>query len=285
MRRGKKQLTAACRTVIEALEARLLLSNGIFSTDQDIGSPQQAGSLNYSNGSYTVAGGGAGFGDTSDQLNFAYLNESGSFTIVADLKSMGGTGSAAAGLMIRNDINANSAFVSAAVTPSNLLEFITRSSDGASSDQSSVLAISAPQFLELTLAGGTITAAYSSTGANWTTAGSAQITLGSNVLTGLTVTSQNNNAALNTATFANVSVVSMGFSDIDIGSPGLPGSALYNGAKQYIHDLRRRAGNRRHIGSIQFRQSQPDRRRIGGRIDRFRERRGFGHLGRRDDSQ
>ena len=50
---------------VESLEARCLLSGaGLFSSDQDIGSPAQAGSLAYANGAYTMTGGGARNSDT-----------------------------------------------------------------------------------------------------------------------------------------------------------------------------------------------------------------------------
>ena len=52
------------------LESRQLLAGaGIFASDQDIGAPSQAGSASYSNGTYTVVGGGSDIGQRK-QLGF-----------------------------------------------------------------------------------------------------------------------------------------------------------------------------------------------------------------------
>src|SRR5579862_7736694 len=50
--------------------------------DQDIGTPSQAGSASYANGTWTVAGGGSDIWNNADQFHFAY-NSSGGTTIFA----------------------------------------------------------------------------------------------------------------------------------------------------------------------------------------------------------
>ncbi len=230
MRINHQKLTSACDAIIETLECRLLLSAGLLGSDQDIGSPAQAGSSTYSNGVYTVVGGGAGVGGNSDQFNFAYETFAGNGTAVADVNSLTNTNALAeAGIMFRNDSSASSALAGIFVTATNGVTFVSRSSDGTTGSQTSTVGIHAPEFLELTLSGSTVTGYYSSTGATWTKLGSVQgVTLGTSALVGLGVASANGSETT-TATFSNVSVLPTGWSDNDIGSPPLPGWAGYNG--------------------------------------------------------
>jgi hypothetical protein len=217
------------RAVIEALETRLLLSIGLLTTDQDIGSPSRAGSASSSNGSYTVIAGGTGIGGLSDQFNFAYEAYSGNATLVTQVSSLTNTSaSAQAGLMIRNDTSAVSAFVGAFVTPTSGIELVTRTADGGTAGQTTLAGTLAPEYLELSLAGSTVTAYYSSDGVTWSQLGSSQtITLGSSPLIGLAAASANNSLTT-TASFSKLDILPSGWSDNDIGSPPLPGSAGYN---------------------------------------------------------
>ena len=188
---NRRKLPPVHRAVIEALETRLLLSIGLLTTDQDIGSPSRAGSASSSNGSYTVIAGGTGIGGLSDQFNFAYEAYSGNATLVTQVSSLTNTSaSAQAGLMIRNDTSAVSAFVGAFVTPTSGIELVTRTADGGTAGQTTLAGTLAPEYLELSLAGSTVTAYYSSDGVTWSQLGSSQtITLGSSPLIGLAAAS------------------------------------------------------------------------------------------------
>jgi hypothetical protein len=212
----------------EALEARLLLSAGLFSSDQDIGSPAQAGSAAYSNGSYTVVAGGTGVGGSSDQFHFAYEPFTGDGSIIARVTSLTNTSSAAqAGVMFRNSTAANAACAEVFLMPATEAEFVYRGSDGASAGSTAVFGPSIPRYIELTRSGSSVSAFYSSDGVAWTQLGSSQtINFGSGCLVGLAVASANTSLTT-TATFTNVSVLPAGWSDNDIGSPPLPGSAGY----------------------------------------------------------
>ena len=98
-------------------------------TDQDIGSPQQAGSLQYATGSgiYTVKGGGAGHRGSSDSFNFACTSLSGNGFILARVTSIQNTSATAeAGVMFRDSTAANAAMAMLAVTPGSGLYFETR---------------------------------------------------------------------------------------------------------------------------------------------------------------
>ena len=51
-------------------------------SDADIGSPGLAGSAGYTNGLWTVTGGGADIWNTADQFNFASTNYTGDGTMI-----------------------------------------------------------------------------------------------------------------------------------------------------------------------------------------------------------
>ena len=148
--------------------------SGLLTADQDIGSPAQAGSASYSNGSYTIVAGGSGVGGNSDQFNFAYETYSGNVTLVTQVNSLPNTGTPAqAGLMIRNDTTAVSALAAVFVTPTSGIEFVTRTADGGTAGQTTVGGLQLPEYLELTLSGSTVTAYYSSNGISWTQIGTS----------------------------------------------------------------------------------------------------------------
>jgi hypothetical protein len=216
--------------MIEALEGRLLLSVGLLTTDQDIGSPTPPGSASYSNGAYSIIAGGLGIGGNSDQFNFSYEAYSGNVTLVTQVNSLSpnSSASAQAGLMIRNDTSNVSALAAVLVTPSSGIEFVTRTADGGTASQTTVAGISPPRYLELTLSGSIATAYYSSNGTTWTQIGSSPtLTLGATPLVGLAADSANSSLTT-TAMFSNLDILPSGWSDNDIGSPPLPGSAGYN---------------------------------------------------------
>ena len=85
-------------------------------SDADIGSPGLAGSASYTNGNWTVTGGGADIWNNADQFNYASTNFTGDGTMIVQVTSLQnsdpGSGWAKAGLMFRNDSTAGSVNVS-----------------------------------------------------------------------------------------------------------------------------------------------------------------------------
>lgn len=228
-----------CRNggLIEPLENRLLLAGvGAFFDGFDIGSPSQAGFATYSNGTYTVNGGGADIGGSSDQFHFINNPLVGDTTIIADVTSILNTNTAAkAGIMIRNGPGASAAYAGIFVTPSSGIIYSSRAADGGTAGQFSLFGFSAPRFLRLTRSGSSISAYQSANGSTWSQLGPTQtIGFGADALVGLAVTSRNP-SALSVGTFTNVSVLPAEWSDGDIGSPAMPGSAVYDPAtNQYV---------------------------------------------------
>ena len=177
-------------------------------SDEDIASPALAGAASYSNGLWTVAGGGTDIWNTNDQFNFAANSLTGDGALIARVISQTGTESwAQAGVMFRNDSTAASANVCLVLTPGNGVSFRYRPTAGAQSQQINVTGITPPEWVRISRSANTFTAADSSDGINWTSLGSPQtIAMSATALAGLAVTAHNN-ALVNTGQFTSVLIV------------------------------------------------------------------------------
>ena len=198
--------------------------------DADVGSPAVAGSAWYSNGVFTVNGGGADIWGGTDQFNYVSQPLTGGGSIVARVTSQSDTdGWAKSGVMIKQSTATGTNYALLGVTPGNGITF---QSDFNSSVSGASYTL--PVWLKLTRSGNTITAYTSTDGTTWTTAGNTTVPLTDPVTIGL-FTCAHNASALNTATFDNVSVSSSSSSplpspwnDADVGSPAVAGSAWYS---------------------------------------------------------
>jgi hypothetical protein len=176
-------------------------------TDGDIGAPGIAGSATFSNGTFTVKGGGADIWSTSDHFNYASESIAGNVTITARVASQQNTNAwAKSGVMIRASRAANSAFVHVFVTPGHGVNMQVRRSTGASASQvAQVAGRVAPQWVRIVRSGNTFTGFTSTDGVTFTRVGQVTLTMTTNALEGLSVCAHNN-AALNTSTFDNVTI-------------------------------------------------------------------------------
>jgi hypothetical protein len=176
-------------------------------TDGDIGAPAIRGSATFSNGTFTVKGGGADIWSTSDHFNYASESIAGNLTITARVASQQNTNAwAKSGVMIRASRAANSAFVHVFVTPGHGVNMQVRRSTGASASQvAQVAGRVAPQWVRIVRSGSTFTGFTSTDGVTFTRVGQVSITMTTNALEGLSVCAHNN-AALNTSTFDNVTI-------------------------------------------------------------------------------
>jgi hypothetical protein len=204
--------------------------------DQDIGSVGVPGSASYDNGTYTVQGSGSDIWGSSDQFHFVYTAWSGDGQIVARVASQQNTNPyAKVGVMLRQSLDANSAFADMFLTPNGDGDYFQyRTVNGGGSSGVSSGNGSAPYWVKLVRQANNIRGFASPDGLNWTLVGGIEITLTDPVYFGLEVVSINN-GLLNTSTFDNVQVSSTlseslpsGWLDTDIGSVGLSGSASYD---------------------------------------------------------
>ncbi len=176
--------------------------------DQDVGQVGVAGSATFANGTFTVKGSGQQIWDTADGLNFLEQPLSGDGTIVARLVSLqGGTSVESAGVMIRESLAAGSSNAYAAFGQNSLMYFDERTSTGGTTTSANTTsAVTLPYWVKLVRSGSTFSGYTSTDGVNWVQIGTGvTINMAANVYVGLVVNSDNN-SALATATFDNVSL-------------------------------------------------------------------------------
>lgn len=172
----------------------------------DIGSPGVAGGALYANGIYTLSASGADIWGTADAFRYTYQFGTGDCDIITRVNGVANTdGWAKAGVMIRESLAANSTHASIYVSPSNGVAFQNRTTTGGASNNVQNAGLTAPIWLRVTRVGNVFTTYRSNDGVAWTTVGSVNITMATNVYIGLAETSHNN-AVLGRAQLDNVSV-------------------------------------------------------------------------------
>jgi len=200
-------------------------------TDADVGSPATAGSASYASGVFTVNGGGSDIWGSTDQFNYVSQPLTGNASIVAQVTAQSDTDPwAKAGVMIKASTASGSDYALLAVTPGNGVTF----QDDFNSSTAAGSYTFPNAWLKLTRSGNVITAYTSPDGTTWTQVGAASIPMTDPVTIGL-FNCAHSASALNTATFANVSVTAGAaltpppspWSDADVGSPATAGSASY----------------------------------------------------------
>ena len=216
-RGGPRLSVLASLTLILLLASLRPASAGLPAgwSDTDIGSPAQAGSASYTNGGWTVSGGGADIWGTADQFNFASQTFNCDGAITAKVTSMQnsdpGTGWSKAGVMFRNDTTVGAVNAFMAVTAGQGVTFQIRSAANASTTGTTVSGITAPVWVEVVRSSDQFSGYYSYDGTHWIQVGSAAtLEMAGPALVGLAV-SAHNNAALNTSTFTNAGLSSATF--------------------------------------------------------------------------
>jgi beta-galactosidase len=180
----------------------------------DVGAVDLIGSARYSNGTFTVSGSGRGIPDTAyaknlDYFQFVYVyipNTAGGY-IQARIASVQNTSAnAKAGVMIRENLYADSQYAMADVQSTAGVEFSTRIGDGANASASTVSGQTPPQWVRLARTNNNFYAYYSANGSTWTGIGSpvTLTSMGAGAYVGLVVSSQDN-GFLNNAVVDNVS--------------------------------------------------------------------------------
>jgi regulation of enolase protein 1 (concanavalin A-like superfamily) len=169
---------------------------------QDIGSVGIAGSGSYSNGTFTVTGSGDLKG-SEDRFRYVYQVATGDCEIKARVVSVQNNDSdAAAGVMIRDDLNDNCKMAAMLITASNGAKARRRTSTGGDTIDTTI-ELSAPEWVRVQRTGDSFKFYRSGNGTSWTLEKTVTITMGSTVRIGLAVTSDDNSETC-TATFTNV---------------------------------------------------------------------------------
>jgi beta-glucanase (GH16 family) len=202
-------------------------------SDGDIGSPGASGFSTFdpSSASWTVSGGGADIWNAADQFNFVHQNLSGDGTIIARVAALANSNVwAKAGVILRNDETAGSAFADVVITPGSGVSFQWRASAGAAAASTTVGGIAAPIWVKLTRFGSSFSGYYSADGAHWTQIGTSQsVAMNTDALAGIAVTAHDD-AVLNGATFTNVAVLSAQVTNNSDSGPGSLRQALLDAA-------------------------------------------------------
>ena len=174
----------------------------------NIGTVGASGSASYSAGNFTVGGSGADIYGTTDAFRFVYRSLNGDGEIRARVVSLPNTNAwAKAGVMIRENLSANSNHVLCALTPSNGAIFQRHLVTGDVTSQTQVTGITAPRWLRLVRSGSTFTAFQSADGNAWTQIASQSVSMATSIYVGLAVTSHNDGVVCSVP-FDNVSVTS-----------------------------------------------------------------------------
>jgi regulation of enolase protein 1 (concanavalin A-like superfamily) len=177
-------------------------------TSQDVGSVARSGTgqFNRTTSTYTVVGSGSDIFGSVDSFHFASTTMTGDGSIVAKITSLTAAAAfAKAGVMIRNSDASNAAQVSLMLNENTSVQFLRRTSGGASTSDTKTNSSGAPLWLKLVRSGNTFSASTSTDGSNWHLVGTATVTLNQTVDVGLAVTAHDN-GAMATADFTNVSV-------------------------------------------------------------------------------
>jgi hypothetical protein len=170
----------------------------------DVGDVGLTGSATFSNGTFTVYGAGSNIWDTADSFRYVYQSLSGDGQIVAHVASEQYTSPfAKAGLMIRQTTDPGSAHVVVDVRPDGNVEFMSRSTSGATTDYIAGVSQSPPAWLMLAMSGGTVIGSVSSDGVNWTPVASVPSPISGGATIGMVVTAQDP-TVINTSTFDSV---------------------------------------------------------------------------------
>jgi regulation of enolase protein 1 (concanavalin A-like superfamily) len=174
----------------------------------DIGAVAAPGSDSESGGIWTVQGSGADIWLANDEFHFVWQPVSGDVSITARVLSLTNTNAwAKAGVMLRATQDSNSAHAFTCVTPQRGVAFQRRLVTAGASSTTAGPAVAAPYWVRLERFGNLLVGSSSPDGVTWTEIRRQTITLGTNILVGLAVTSHNDGAVA-TATFGNVQIIS-----------------------------------------------------------------------------
>jgi hypothetical protein len=191
-----------------------------------------------------VTGSGGDIWGAADAFHYVHRPLGTSTETVARVVNLQNTHThAKAGVMIRAGLDPSAAHVLINVRPNGSIEFLSRASQGATTNSVPKALQSPPAWLKLVRAGSVVTGYVSSNGSSWTQVGSTSVNLGASPYVGLAVTSHDT-SLLNTANFDSVALTAgsapappSSTGDVVIYASDVPASARF-GAWQTASDTR-----------------------------------------------
>lgn len=175
----------------------------------DIGAVGLIGSAYSVSNNYTVNGAGASLvGATPDQFHFVYQTINGDGSLTARVTSQSGTNvNGYVGIMMRETTATGSRFMFAARQGSGIIVARSRASTGGATTSTNGPTRTLPNcWLQLSRTGNNIAALTSTNGSAWVSLQTNAITMATNVIFGLFVTSGSTNV-LDSDTFTNLTVI------------------------------------------------------------------------------
>ncbi len=201
-------ISKCLRTVVLCGLAAICASGqvAVFDSSGDVGVTPLKGKTEFdsSTGEYRITGGGANMWETADAFQFAWKKVSGDMALTADVHFIG-TGveeHRKAALMIRQSLDADSAYADVALHGDGLTSLQYRSTAGAITEEVQSK-LKAPERLRIERRGDRFTMYVGAPGGELTPAGPVSVVLQDPVYVGLAVCSHNANV-LETAVFSNV---------------------------------------------------------------------------------
>ena len=219
----------------------------------DVGAVSPGGGQTLSGTQWSVTGGGPDIWNTADAFHYVWQPLASGGTVSAQVTSLDATDPfAKAGVMIRAGTDPGAAYYAAYVTPGNGIVVQERTSQGATAVQNANIAGTAPEYLRVTQAGSTYTAATSADGSTWTTipSSSATVSMGGSPIGGLAFTSHTL-AALGTGGFAAVAV-NGAIRPSAVAVAASPGSVLVGSSVSYSATVAPGSGSGTPGGTIIF---------------------------------
>ena len=190
---GRVFLICSCVLVSGAARAQDWIS-------ADVGSVGVAGSASSSAGVWTILGSGDDIWGANDAFQFVHQTTSTSGFVLARVTSLQASNPfAKAGVMVRASLADNAATAILDLKPDGGIEFMARASTGQSMQYLGGTTVTAPVWLKLSWSSGTVTAATSSDGTQWTVLCATTVNLPAAPESGVAVTSHDN-TVLATAT-------------------------------------------------------------------------------------
>ncbi|MDO8542157.1 MAG: DUF1349 domain-containing protein [Opitutaceae bacterium] len=204
---------------------------GLFTANQDIGSPALAGSASLSAGVYTVTGAGTDIWGTADQFRFVHESWTGDGRIVAKVLTVQNThANAKGGVMFREDTTTGARNANLVVNATAGIQLTHRATTGGTTTSDAIsTGFGAPYWLRLERHGNVFTGWQSPDGTSWFLTGATpSFTVNAATRVGL-IANSHNAAALSTSTFDNVSVTNVpAWTAADIGTVGAAGNTSVN---------------------------------------------------------
>ncbi len=179
---------------------------GVYTSSEDVGSPERPGRAGESSGKYVVVGGGAGLAGGSDAFQYLSKSWSGNCDIIAKVDDVENTGTGArAGLMLRETSSAGAKYAAIMVTAGGTAVFSSRTLDDQTATTSSLAGFSAPCWLRLIRSGNRLTGYVSTNGSDWQSVGTITMAMPSGLRLGMLATSQDDFESC-TALFSGVQI-------------------------------------------------------------------------------